>query len=913
MARQGLNKTSKAISSGRLVGSAKAPICRKRAPGRKNLASSVDSGYSLYSTDSEDQVATIHKGLDRCAALLKGILQTEKADVKPSSSKPGKIATKMTSVKGKNDKRKEIHRSTVSCTLKKSTGEKGIMPLCTSLGNEQKEHGNLGQHSGNQQLVIQCTASGPGAQQVHSDHIQTPTSLVHQVPVCSAPSQIPFSTGAAATQSPTKFNCRLTTSTPTLPPQNSLSPSHMPLTTSRDIHKEGAQQGGITYFPVHISPAPLPTVLQVPLHIASQAAVAQVIPHAPCPNEGGLQQGNTRDQDLLRQIQMHLSHLQHHQVEGWQPVVSSQVQDPTQTQASAELSESEHSEWTTSEDELDSVDHTPVRDTSCQTSFDKQNLLRMKSASPDQTMKKVQTVKYLLGELKALVAEKGDDPEVFRVITEVEDNISLLPTMVGSTNVQAEIALALQPLRSENAQLRRRLRIVNQQLRERERAEKELNPLDVNFELISVQSLNMTLQAQLKESNKSIELLQKKCEELLKAVDEQKVQNQELLNTIQNKEGEIMLIRQQCDSDINSIKTDIEEALSKMKNIQFQLETSEKENQVLKLNLQQRDAEVTRLHELTRNVQESMVRLISELGVDNNKLKTASRLTQTLLEQFESQPIEDPALNPVRGMVKKYFDTLMVEHHSSLQTDEGFSDKLDVGSLENFNHGSKPSLSNSKENDFAVLTARTSPSREFTSKFLSEFEHKGSVSLNERGKVHEAAHFPVFGTAKLSNDAATKASTTLSGRKTIDCNSGALDRQPQNDGKTSPSAFINLQRSHNPVVLSNFEKFNTLAESLGTRTSEEKKITDTKDHLVKKYFPNSALQKINQGPKYRSTPSIINSACSVVEFDCAKSDWSMGSATTFNTRDEQDFRNGLAALDASIANLQRTIKSDLKR
>ncbi|KAG2459417.1 CCD14 protein, partial [Polypterus senegalus] len=548
-----------------------------------------------------------------------------------------------------------------------------------------------------------------------------------------------------ATQSPTKFNCRLTTSTPTLPPQNSLSPSHMPLTTSRDIHKEGAQQGGITYFPVHISPAPLPTVLQVPLHIASQAAVAQVIPHAPCPNEGGLQQGNTRDQDLLRQIQMHLSHLQHHQVEGWQPVVSSQVQDPTQTQASAELSESEHSEWTTSEDELDSVDHTPVRDTSCQTSFDKQNLLRMKSASPDQTMKKVQTVKYLLGELKALVAEKGDDPEVFRVITEVEDNISLLPTMVGSTNVQAEIALALQPLRSENAQLRRRLRIVNQQLRERERAEKELNPLDVNFELISVQSLNMTLQAQLKESNKSIELLQKKCEELLKAVDEQKVQNQELLNTIQNKEGEIMLIRQQCDSDINSIKTDIEEALSKMKNIQFQLETSEKENQVLKLNLQQRDAEVTRLHELTRNVQESMVRLISELGVDNNKLKTASRLTQTLLEQFESQPIEDPALNPVRGMVKKYFDTLMVEHHSSLQTDEGFSDKLDVGSLENFNHGSKPSLSNSKENDFAVLTARTSPSREFTSKFLSEFEHKGSVSLNERGKVHEAAHFPVFG------------------------------------------------------------------------------------------------------------------------------------------------------------------------
>lgn len=81
---------------------------------------------------------------------------------------------------------------------------------------------------------------------------------------------------------------------------------------------------------------------------------------------------------------------------------------------------------------------------------------------------------------------------------ELEQTVSLLPVMVGSSNIQAEIALVLQPLRSENALLRRsapspvcvcvcvsyrrlitltcvfrRLRIVNQQLRERERAERE--------------------------------------------------------------------------------------------------------------------------------------------------------------------------------------------------------------------------------------------------------------------------------------------------------------------------------------------------------------------------------------------------------------------------------------------------------
>ncbi|KAI5085560.1 coiled-coil domain-containing protein 14 isoform X2, partial [Silurus meridionalis] len=45
--------------------------------------------------------------------------------------------------------------------------------------------------------------------------------------------------------------------------------------------------------------------------------------------------------------------------------------------------------------------------------------------------------------------------EAVRLISEVEQSISLLPAMVGSTNIQAELALALQPLRSENVQLRR--------------------------------------------------------------------------------------------------------------------------------------------------------------------------------------------------------------------------------------------------------------------------------------------------------------------------------------------------------------------------------------------------------------------------------------------------------------------------
>lgn len=67
------------------------------------------------------------------------------------------------------------------------------------------------------------------------------------------------------------------------------------------------------------------------------------------------------------------------------------------------------------DDELDRVDTMPVRDTSCQTSIDKHTVMlkyNSKSGSPVKTARKVMTVKYLLGELKALVANQGEWCEI---------------------------------------------------------------------------------------------------------------------------------------------------------------------------------------------------------------------------------------------------------------------------------------------------------------------------------------------------------------------------------------------------------------------------------------------------------------------------------------------------------------------
>uniref|UniRef100_A0A4W4FCW1 Coiled-coil domain containing 14 n=1 Tax=Electrophorus electricus TaxID=8005 RepID=A0A4W4FCW1_ELEEL len=258
-----------------------------------------------------------------------------------------------------------------------------------------------------------------------------------------------------------------------------------------------------------------------------------------------------------------------------------------------QLSSGESSEdsggCTSEEDELEGVDVMPVRDTSCQTSMDRHTVMlsqKNKLPSPEKTARKVKTVKYLLGELKTLVAHQ--DSEAVRLIAEVEESVSLLPAMVGSTNVQAELALALQPLRSENVQLRRRLRILNQQLQERERAERQARPVDCNLELVSLQSLNFTLQTQLNDSHRELGSLRQ--------------ENQRLRQALEEKGNDLQHNREQCELETSRIRMDVHEALDEMRNCQAKFEHLERENGALTQSLHQKEAEITGLQEIIRDV-----------------------------------------------------------------------------------------------------------------------------------------------------------------------------------------------------------------------------------------------------------------------------------------------------------------------
>ncbi|KAK7893575.1 hypothetical protein WMY93_022727 [Mugilogobius chulae] len=98
---------NKLVTSGRLTG-----VCRRQADRtRKSPKFRPEPAYSLYSTDSENQVATLHKGLDRCAALLTDILQCENQDAVPKQDRSVKCAAPKSRPHTPTTGKKAIRRS----------------------------------------------------------------------------------------------------------------------------------------------------------------------------------------------------------------------------------------------------------------------------------------------------------------------------------------------------------------------------------------------------------------------------------------------------------------------------------------------------------------------------------------------------------------------------------------------------------------------------------------------------------------------------------------------------------------------------------------------------------------------------------------------------------------------------------
>ncbi|XP_047304695.1 coiled-coil domain-containing protein 14 isoform X4 [Homo sapiens] len=502
-----------------------------------------------------------------------------------------------------------------------------------------------------------------------------------------------------------------------------------------------------------------------------------------------------------------------------------------------------------------------------------------------------------------------EDSEIQRLITEMEACISVLPTVSGNTDIQVEIALAMQPLRSENAQLRRQLRILNQQLREQQKTQKPSGAVDCNLELFSLQSLNMSLQNQLEESLKSQELLQSKNEELLKVIENQKDENKKFSSIFKDKDQTILENKQQYDIEITRIKIELEEALVNVKSSQFKLETAEKENQILGITLRQRDAEVTRLRELTRTLQTSMAKLLSDLSVDSARCKPGNNLTKSLLNIHDKQLQHDPA--PAHTSIMSYLN--------KLETNYSFTHSEPLSTI---------------KNEETIEPDKT---------YENVLSSRGPQNSNTRGMEEASAPGIISALSKQDSDEGSETMALIEDEHNLDNTiyipfarstpekksplSKRLSPQPQIRAATTQlvsNSGLAVSGKENklctPVICSSSTKE---AEDAPEKLSRASDMKDTQ--LLKKIkeaigkIPAATKEPEEQtachGPSGCLSNSLQvkgNTVCdgSVFTSDLM-SDWSISSFSTFTSRDEQDFRNGLAALDANIARLQKSLRTGL--
>ncbi|XP_027534817.1 coiled-coil domain-containing protein 14 isoform X2 [Neopelma chrysocephalum] len=939
MAAAGAARPRKGLSSGRLSGAVKLTNGRKQFGLRRGCYSDAE----FVSTDSDNQVDSIHEGLDQCAALLKNFIQNGATGKEAVHKQPGKAPTfKITSkpllTKGNTSKKKGLTRNITPAPVRKE-----ILPISnrkfalSTTPSTEKELSSAAQNQMVQPIHVPCSQHSPVMHQKLCEHVETQMSLITGQPPQESnqiPTITPSSTSNQGCQNVAAFNFLLPTSTSALTLQHSANP----LTTQSGVPVDSASEcvpevGGPGVFPV-VSAAPaaqvqsataLPSVGPCIAPGASIPTVPTLIPASSAREMTPSQEHQTKEADLIRCIQAHLALLQSREGLNGSTEQRCHQHCPAQHEGSSDTEEDtseEHSEdMVSEEDELNVLDIAPVRDTSCRASCVKK-VVKSRRESPEETANKVMTVKYLMGELRELITDQ-DDSEMLRLMSEIEGCISLLPAVVGSTNIQAEIALALQPLRSENAQLRRRLRILNQKLREQDTGEKKSGQ-SCSYEF-SLQSLNMMLQSQLKESQKGLDSLQAKNEELLKIIESQKEENKHLTKVIQDKEEELLENKQHYDIHSTKLKIEVEEALGNVKSLQFKLEASEKENKILGITLRQRDAEVKRLRELTRTLQGSMAKLLSDLTVDNVRPKPEKALSKSLLEDHEKQM--QPELFPGSTAVMTYLKKLEMDH-ILIDTDLQFANESGNMEMQNLAY-EKFDAEGSKINSTLIEEGTSDPrALQISLNQDAETISDSGTLLDDQNKLDETIYIPL-------TSSASKKQQPVSDR------SGVL---PQSRGACKTLDFCELpssvqqcgcELSKDPTVLDKLSAGYSVKKTVKNtleRTGDKAKLEGDKVQMRSKVIPSGAAKDAADKPDQPQPgtyprvsmpfPTEISQrkGSKTADFSCVsfdglsvRSEWSATSFSTFTSRDEEDFKNSLAALDANIARLQKTLQSNIRK
>ena len=304
-----------------------------------------------------------------------------------------------------------------------------------------------------------------------------------------------------------------------------------------------------------------------------------------------------------------------------------------------------------------------------------------------------------------------------------------------------------------------------------------------------------------------------------------------------------------------------------------------------------------------------MAKLLSDLSVDSARCKPGNNLTKSLLNIHDKQLQHDPA--PAHTSIMSYLNKLetnysfthseplsTIKNEETIEPDKPYENVLSSGGPQNSNTRGMEEVS--APGIISALSKQDSDEGSETMALIEDEHNLDNTIYIPFARSTPEKKSPL--SKRLSPQPQIRAATTQ-----LVSNSGLAVSGKENKLCT-------------PVVCSSSTK---KAEDAPEKLSRASDMKDTQ--LLKKIkeaigkIPAATKEPEEQtachGPSGCLSNSLQvkgNTVCdgSVFTSDLM-SDWSISSFSTFTSRDEQDFRNGLAALDANIARLQKSLRTGL--
>lgn len=299
-----------------------------------------------------------------------------------------------------------------------------------------------------------------------------------------------------------------------------------------------------------------------------------------------------------------------------------------------------------------------------------------------------------------------------------------------------------------------------------------------------------------------------------------------------------------------------------------------------------------------------MTKLLSDLSMDTARCKMGNSLTRSLLNVYDQQLQQDPA--PPHTSIMSYLNKLETNHsliHSELLNNEETTESDSL--CENVLPSQRPPHSDARAVDRGSAPGTGSAALVEDSDMDCE-----TITVIEDGRdVDSTIYIPFARSTSQKHSPLSK----------------RLSPQPKVSVAAAPlvgSSVCASKRESRPCAPAACSSRNEAEDAPGNLpgaydTDDVQLLRKIKEAIGK--IPAAAEhpkeQAVHGGPPAQHSPGVPVKGNTVADSSFLHSDlmsdWSISSFSTFTSRDEQDFRNGLAALDANIARLQESLKTGL--